>query len=168
MINLTSSSIKGINQSKIAKNENNDCFVRALAAASDSSYDDTHQVVSKVFNRLPKKGTQNLDIITQMLLAEKNGLQIGNTTFKVNILGKSRLTNVYKLKGNIYNRKKTVKSFIQDNPTGSYVVTVSNHALCIKDGKLIDNKGEEFRPTRKVDRAYKIIKPEINKQLTLF
>ena len=39
MINLTTKSIKGIQQSKIAKNENNDCFVRALAAATDQDYD---------------------------------------------------------------------------------------------------------------------------------
>ena len=37
-----------------------------------------------------------------------------------------------------------------------------------KVGKLIDNKGEEFRPTRKVDGAYEILLPKDSAQLTLF
>ena len=169
MINLNSSSIKGISASKIAKKEKNDCFVRALAAATGQDYDTAHEVVRLNFGRKAKKGTNNLDIVTQMLKAEKDGLRVGKTDYRVNVLGTYRITNTYKLHGNIINRKKTVKSFIKDNPKGSYIVTVSKHAFALKDGKLIDNKGEEFRPTRKVDGAYKIINSNnTNKQLTLF
>ena len=169
MINLNSSSIKGIKNSEIAKNENNDCFVRALAAATDMDYDTTHQEVKEQFGRVNKKGTQNHMIIGQMLNAEENGLLIGDKRFSVKVLGKARTHNTYKLYGNLIDRKKTVKSFIKDNPKGSYVLTVSKHALAIVDGKLIDNKGEEFRPTRKVDGAYKINKPvSKNVQLNLF
>ena len=169
MINLTSNSIKGIKHSEIAKNENNDCFVRALAAATDMDYDTTHQEVKEQFGRVDKRGTENHMIIGQMLNAESNGLLIGDKKFNVKVLGKSRTHNSYKLYGEIIKRKKTVKSFIKDNPKGSYVVTVSKHALAVVDGKLIDNKGEEFRPTRKVDGVYKIIKP-VSKdiQLNLF
>ena len=169
MINLTSNSIKGINNSKIAKNEKNDCFVRALAAATDMDYDTTHQEVKDQFGRKNNKGTENHMIIGQMLNAEENGLVIGDKRFSVNVLGKARTHNTYKLYGESIKRKKTVKSFIKDNPKGSYVLTVSKHALAIVDGKLIDNKGEEFRPTRKVDGAYKINKPvSKNVQLNLF
>ena len=169
MINLTSSTIKGITNSEIAKKENNDCFVRALAAATDMDYDTTHQEVKEQFGRVSKKGTENHMIIGQMLNAETNGLLIGDKRFKVNVLGKARTHNTYKLYGEHIQRKKTVKSFIKDNPKGSFVLTVSKHALAIVDGKLIDNKGEEFRPTRKVDGAYKITKPESkNVQLSLF
>ena len=56
MINLTTSSIKGIKCSEIAKSENNDCFVRALAAATDQDYDTTHEVVRTKFDRKSKKG----------------------------------------------------------------------------------------------------------------
>jgi len=169
MINLTTSSIKGIKNSKIAKNENNDCFVRALAAATDMDYDTTHKEVKDQFGRVNKKGTENHMIIGQMLNAEENGLVIGDKRFSVKVLPKARTHNTYKLYGELIKRKKTVKSFIKDNPKGNYVVTVSKHALAIVDGKLIDNKGEEFRPTRKVDGVYKIIKP-VSKdiQLNLF
>ena len=169
MINLTTSSIKGIKSSEIAKSENNDCFVRALAAATDQDYDTTHEVVRTRFDRKSKKGTENLMITTQMLKAEDEGLKVGDITYSVKVLGKARTCNTYKLYGEVIKRKKTVKSFIKDNPKGSYVLTVSKHALAIVDGKLIDNKGEEFRPTRKVDGAYKINKPvSKNVQLNLF
>jgi hypothetical protein len=79
-----------------------------------------------------------------------------------------RPKNRYKLKGEIIDRKKTVKSFIKDHQKGTYIVTVSKHAFVVKDGNLIDNFGEEFRPTRKVDGAYRINVPEKTIQLSLF
>ena len=168
MINLTSTSIKGIKSSEIAKSENNDCFVRALAAATDQDYDTTHELVRTKFGRKSKQGTKNLMITTQMLKAEDEGLKIGDIEYSVRVLGKTRTHNRYKLYGEHIMRKKTVKSFIKDNPKGSFVVTVSKHALAIVDGKLIDNKGEEFRPTRKVDGAYRIYRDNKVKQLRLF
>ena len=169
MINLNSSSIKGITSSKIAKKENNDCFVRALAAATDQDYDTTHEVVRTKFKRKIKKGVDNKNIVSRMLIAEDKGLRVGKTRYSVNVLGTDRITNTYKLRGEIIKRKKTVKSFIKDNPKGNFIVTVSKHAFALVDGKLIDNKGEEFRPTRKVDGAYSIVKPNLyGKQLQLW
>ena len=169
MVNLNSSSIKGITSSKIAKKENNDCFVRALAAATDQDYDTTHEVVRTKFKRESKKGVDNQNIVSRMLIAEDKGLEVGNTKYSVNVLGTDRTTNTYKLYGEFIKRKKTVKSFIKDNPKGNFIVTVSKHAFALVDGKLIDNKGEEFRPTRKVDGAYSIVKPNLyGKQLQLW
>ena len=169
MINLNSSSIKGITSSKIAKKENNDCFVRALAAATDQDYDTTHEVVRAKFKRKTKKGVDNKNIVSRMLIAEDKGLRVGKTRYSVNVLGTDRITNTYKLRGEVIKRKKTVKSFIKDNPKGNFIVTVSKHAFALVDGKLIDNKGEEFRPTRKVDGAYSIVKPNLyGKQLQLW
>ena len=75
----------------------------------------------------------------------------------------------YRLYGKDVARKKSVKSFIKDNPKGSYIVTVSKHAFAVVDGKLVDNKGEEFRPTRKVTSTYMVTKPELyGKQLKLW
>jgi hypothetical protein len=99
---------------------------------------------------------------------EDSGFTIDNKEFKIKVLPKSRVTNSYKLYGEIIHRKKTVKSFIKDNPKGTFVLGVSQHAFTIKDGQLIDNIGEEFRPTRKVQSAFKISSEDKEVQLSLF
>ena len=168
MINLTTKEIKGYSNSKIAKSEKNDCFVRALAAGFDINYNEAHTIAKERFKRPDKRGTQNSHIIEQMAFIEKDGIEINGVRAGVRVLSGLDIKNRYKLKGEIIDRKKTVKSFIKDHPKGTYIVTVSKHAFVVKDGKLIDNRGEEFRPTRKVDGAYKINVPEKTIQLSLF
>ena len=102
---------------------------------------------------------------------KKEGLEIAGKKFDVDLLGKSRIRNTYKLHGELIDRKKTVKSFIQDNDKGTFVVLVSKHAFTVKDGVLIDNVGEEFRPTRKVLGAFsmKLVEDNVSgEQLMLF
>ena len=168
MINLTSKEIKGYSNSKIAKSENNDCFVRALAAGFEISYNDAHEIAKERFNRPDKRGTKNHEIVSGMKKIQEEGLVIGDVIAKVKVLKGLAIKNRYKLYGELIDRKKTVKSFIKDHQKGNYIVTVSKHAFVVKDGKLIDNFGEEFRPTRKVDGAYKISLPIDTNQLSLF
>ena len=165
--NLTSKVIKGYASSKLAKGDNNDCFVRAMASSTDVNYNIVHKFVEDKFQRVYGKGTPNLMITTNMMKYEENGMVIGDCKFDVRCLSKRELTNQYKVKGEVINRKKTVKSFISSNPKGTFVVTVAGHAFTVKDGDIIDNHDEEFRPTRKVLSAYKIedVTPKKNIQL---
>ena len=168
MINLTTKEIKGYTSSSIAKSEKKDCFVRALAAGFEINYNDAHAIAKDRFNREDKKGTKGHEIISGMKEIEESGIAIGDVIAKVKVLKGLDIKNRYKLYGELIDRKKTVKSFIKDHPKGNYIVTVSKHAFVVKDGKLIDNVGEEFRPTRKVDGAYEILLPKDSTQLTLF
>ena len=168
MINLTTKEIKGYTSSSIAKSEKKDCFVRALAAGFEINYNDAHAIAKDRFNREDKKGTKGHEIISGMKEIEESGIVLGDVIAKVKVLKGLDIKNRYKLYGELIDRKKTVKSFIKDHPKGNYIVTVSKHAFVVKDGKLIDNVGEEFRPTRKVDGAYEILLPKDSTQLTLF
>jgi len=168
MINLTSKEIKGYSNSEIAKSEDNDCFVRALAAGFEINYNDAHAIAKERFNRPDKRGTKNHEIISGMKKIQEEGLVIGDVIAKVKVLEGLDIKNRYKLYGELIDRKKTVKSFIKDHQKGNYIVTVSKHAFVVKDGKLIDNHGEEYRPTRKVDGAYKISLPTDTAQLSPF
>ena len=161
-----SNEIKGYQTSEVAKNEKNDCFVRAVAAATGSHYDTAHEYVKESFNRENGKGTELVAL--HMMNLEEKGMNIGGKDFKVKVLPTEKITNKYKLYGEIVKRKKTVKSFIKDNPKGTFIVGVSKHAFTIKDGQLIDNAGEEFRPTRKVESVFKITPKVENVQLSLF
>ena len=164
--NYASKAIKGYTQSEIAKKEKNDCFVRAVAAATGSNYDNAHSFVKEKFGREDGKGT-NL-VALHMMNLEDHGMELNNRNYKVKVLGTDEITNKYKLHGEVIKRKKTVKSFIQSYPKGTYIVGVSKHAVTIKDGMLIDNMGEEFRPTRKVDMAFKVTPESLVQQLSLF
>jgi hypothetical protein len=155
--------------SQLAKKEKNDCFVRALAVTAEVDYETAHQAAKDVFKREDKRGTMGFIISSVFLRAEEAGLSIGNRKLNVSVLGKRDIKNRYKLNGDIIWRQKTLKSFIESHPKGSYIVTVANHALAVKDGELLDWENMAFKPTRKVQAAYRI---ENNKpqavQLSLF
>lgn len=157
--------------SQIAKNEKNDCFVRALAIAAEVDYDTAHQTAREVFKRQDKKGTMGAMIAAVFLKAADAGyiLNVGKKEVGVEVLSKTHIKNKYKLKGEIIWRKKTLKSFIESHKTGTYLVTVAGHALTVKDGELMDWGKMAYLPTRKVLAAYRIRtnKPEAV-QLSLF
>src|SRR6056300_261778 len=154
--------------SDLAKTEKNDCVVRSLAVASGSAYETAHTFCKDEFGREDKKGTDNLAIVTKMLQFEDNGMVIGDKKFKVKVLGKKDTKNRYKLKGEVIWRDKTLKSFIQSHPKGTYLVLVAKHALTVKDGEVLDWSSNKFLPTRKVKSAYKIEEKKKEIKLSLF
>jgi len=158
--------INSYKESAKAKNEKNDCFVRAVAAASGSSYDAAHSYVKEVFGRQDRQGTQFVN--STMKTIEGKLQEFGQVKVKFEELPKEKVVNTYKLYGELIDRQKTVKSFIKDNSRGTFIVLVAKHAFTIKDGVLVDNQGEELRPTRKVQSAYRVIEETIDPQLKLF
>tara|TARA_R110002033_G_scaffold16943_3_gene46647 strand:+ start:470 stop:973 length:504 start_codon:yes stop_codon:yes gene_type:complete len=161
--NKSSNIIKG--NSKIQAGETNDCSVRAFATALDVTYDAAHQFVKETYDRVDKKGCEKMVKRTNKL--EGKVLEIENTKFSLSPLNKSLITNEYKLKGEVIERKKTVKSFLKDFGAGIYLVMVSGHVFTVKDGTMIDNAGEEWRPTRKVEDVFQVTFKNILEQLEL-
>jgi len=153
---------------ELAKAEKNDCVVRSLASATGVSYRTAHKFCKDVFGREDRKGTSNLGLTTGLLKAEKDGLKIGNKNFSIKKLGKVDTKNLYKVHGESIWRKKTLKSFMQSHPKGTYLVMVAKHALTVKDGELLDWENNKFEPTRKVMDAYKLVDNNQSVQLSLF
>lgn len=165
-------SSKEIDYSKATKykelNEKNDCSVRAIATAVGVGYNEAHTYMNKVLKRVNRKGAINM-VGNIMRESKKNPVQeIAGTEFEYEYIQRSKLKNVYKLYGEKIARKKTVKSFMDSYRDGTYLVFVSNHVFTVKDGVLVDNAGEEFRPTRKVIDAIKVNVKRNDAQLTLF
>lgn len=165
-------SSKEIDYSKATKfkklNEKNDCSVRAIATAVGVEYNDAHVYMNKVLKRVNRKGATNM-VGNIMRESKKNPVQeIAGKKFEYEYIQRAQLKNVYKLYGEQVARKKTVKSFMDTFRKGTYLVFVSNHVFTVKDGVLVDNAGEEFRPTRKVIDAVKVNLKEENAQLELF
>ena len=158
--------IANFSQSELARQEKNDCVVRAVAAASGSAYEPAHAFVKSVFDRNDKEGTFGVGVTINQI--EGKVQEIGSSKVVFKTLAEDKKVNYYKLHGEVVKRQKTVKSFIQDNKKGTFMVLVSKHAFVIKDGVLIDNRGEEFRPTRKVQDAFKVVASVETGQLSLF
>jgi hypothetical protein len=153
---------------KLAKAEKNDCVVRSLASATGVSYRTAHTFCKDEMGREDKKGVNNLLMTTRFIKAEDEGLTLDNKEFSIRKLGKKEVKNRYKLHGEVIWRKKTLKSFMQSHPKGTYLVLVAKHALTVKDGELLDWDNNKFEPTRKVMDAYQIDEKTKEVQLSLF
>ena len=138
------------NGSLLAKNEKNDCSVRALANAFNVTYDVAHLFAATELERKARKGLksmfQKLD-----LLGEVTFELFSNTLFPE--------TRTYKLDGKLkprnpdYTHKPvqfTVKTFCAKFNEGTYILLVNKHALCIKNGIVIDNPNYKFTGYRRV------------------
>ena len=132
------------NGSLLAQGEKNDCTVRAIANAFNVCYDTAHGFAADVLKRKAKRGTKNTYV---NLVAAKNVTfdLFSNTLFPE--------TKTFKLAGKAspinpkYTHKKvkyTVKTFCSSHNVGTYILLVKGHALCIKDGIVIDNTNYQF------------------------
>ena len=146
--------IKGAKESSLAKSENNDCVVRAIASAAEMDYDSAHQFVKETFNRKNGKGTFGLG--TGMNLLSKNGKQINGKN--VQIISEEHNTMLYYVvvKGVKKLRATTTATFIKKHPIGSYVVVVKGHAFTIKDGVVIGNFNDGKKMKKHIIWAWKI------------
>lgn len=141
-------SIKLANQSsELSKNENNDCVVRAFMCALDLSYDQAHAWVKKELNRIDRKGTLMNAYSKNIIGKTKNGK-------KISFMGAhpSREYMNFKFGSNkpLVNTKYkkltgyTLKSFIENNPVGRFVLIVQGHAVAVINGVLYGNQDEQY------------------------
>jgi len=141
-------------KSKVSKN---DCFPRSLSVATGLSLRTSYTICRDVFKREDGKGTSSAIIEDVFVKAEKKGgLELDGKTFQIRKCNEKETKNLYKVKGEVIARKKTLKSFIQTNQKGTFIVLVAKHALVVEDGKLLDWDGMAFLPTRKVLGAFEV------------
>ena len=148
--------------SVLAKNEKNDCAVRAFANAFNITYDMAHAFTADKFKRKAKKGTKGMFITLS---------QLGHATFDLfsnTLFPETRTYGIHPLKrsksGKLLNAdythkdvSHTVKTFCAKYNKGTYIVIVRKHALTIKDGIVIDNPDMQFTGYRRiVESACKI------------
>jgi len=136
--------------STYAKNEKNDCAVRAIANAFNITYDNAHMFAATKLERKARKGLKSM-FAKLDLLGEVTFELFSNTLFPE--------TKTYKLDGKLkprnpdYTHKKvafTVKTFCAKFNKGTYILIVNKHALCVKDGIVIDNPNYKFTGYRRV------------------
>jgi len=148
--------------SSLAKNEKNDCAVRAFANAFNVTYDVAHAFAEDKFARKAKKGVKGMFItLSKLGFASfdlfSNTLFPETRTFSIHPLARSKSG---KLVNTDYTHKEvnhTVKTFCAKYNKGTFIVIVAKHALTIKDGIVIDNPNYKFEGYRRiVESACKI------------
>jgi hypothetical protein len=154
----TGKAIKGYEESTIAKNETNDCVVRAFASCFDVSYDYAHRYVRDNFGRKDRQGTYGT-VFKMGELAEKR-TQINYK--KVKCIGKLNQSHRHtldyevKVKGEKVTRKMTVGTFTKQNPVGTFFMLVEGHAFTIKDGVVIGNYEDSVKKKRTLYHAFQV------------
>lgn len=134
------------NTSKLAHSENNDCVVRAFMAALDISYDQAHAWVKKELNRQDRKGTFMNAYSKNIIGKTKNGKKISfigahpSRDMKFSVGSTKVLANKQYKKPTGY----TLKSFMENNPVGRFVLIVQGHAVAVVNGVLYGNSDERY------------------------
>jgi hypothetical protein len=132
-------------QSEIAKKEDRDCVVRAFMAALDIPYDQAHAWVKKELNRKDRKGTFMNAYSKNIIGKTKNGKKISfigshpSRSYMKHSIGSDKiLVNKSYKKPTGY----TLKSFMENNPVGRFVLIVQGHAVAVVNGVLYGNTNE--------------------------
>lgn len=135
-----------------ANGENNDCAVKAVAAAFDVSYDQAHDFAQSQWRRRCGSRT-NINSIIQTMA------KISNPKYELfgKVSKQAKVINEYQTKKGVVKCKSKLSTFANKNRTGTYYVLVSGHATVVKDGIVLDN----YAPGSTVKYAWKI--EDINK-----
>jgi hypothetical protein len=116
--------------------ETNDCTVKAQAAAFNISYGKAHR-------QMAKAGRRNRQGANILVMSKAVALQTGEEMKEV-------------LKVFLKPPKRvTIGRFCKENPKGTFIITSASHAMCVRDGVLIDWTAEG--PQRRiVTNVYKV------------
>ncbi len=123
--------------------ETGDCFVRATMAAFGINYDKAHLYVASNFKRKDNQGTRVPIYINKVIGKTLNGkkwrIKGANKVWKYWIAKNCKpLTNPEYSKPTQY----TVKTFMEQNSKGRFILIVKGHALALVNGRLYGNHDE--------------------------
>lgn len=164
-----------------AKNENNDCGVRAIASATGKSYDVAHKFAEEFLERKPRKGTfiylfkeervqkemaKTLGVKVKALhyVAKREMWQLksGKVVKRKPVKG-TPCKSVWREQGEAmwtkYNEtvaRMTTKTFLKEFPKGTYLVTVAKHCFTIKDGVIYGNGSDATKLKARLLQAWEI------------
>ena len=132
-------------QSELAKKEDRDCVVRAFMAALDISYDQSHAWVKKNMEREDRKGTFTVKYSKNIIGKTKNNYKVSYIGTHPSKEGINERIGSNKILVNKQYKKSTgytLKSFMENNPVGRFVLIVQGHAVAVVNGVLHANTGE--------------------------
>ena len=154
---IGSSEIKGADCT-LARNEDNDCVVRALAAMADVSYEKAHEYAAGVLAREPRRGVSLGVLISQ--IRDRGGL-LGKDLVEV------KADTHYKNAGRPVTRQMTTQTFFKRAPENrTFLVVVRGHIFCFKNGEVVGGTHNDAIPSRhRIKRCWAIPTEDEKKDL---
>ena len=145
---IGSSEIKGADCT-LARNEDNDCVVRALAAMADVPYEQAHEYAAGVLARKPRRGVSLGILISQ--IRDRGGL-MGKDLVEV------KAETKYKNAGKPVTRQMTTQTFFKRAPENrTFLVVVRGHIFCFKNGEVVGGTHNDAIPSRhRIKRCWTI------------
>ena len=135
----------------LAQRENNDCVVKAFMCALDCNYETAHKFIADKMKRENRKGTYTYMFAKNVINKTKNGKRItfigahpSKEFMQKNVAGSKNK----KVLANPKYKKPTgftLKSFIENNPVGRFVLIVEGHAVACINGVLHGNSNEKYQ-----------------------
>ena len=116
-----------------ARNETNDCTVRALASIKGISYDKAHAIMADKAGRQHRQGT--VGFLTTKAY-ESQGLQETST----------------------WKERPTFAKFMRNNPNFTGVIGVRGHVFTVKEGVVYGNWNDASRTRARVLKVYTLAK----------
>lgn len=164
---IKTTSTKGIEVQVVKttiEGENNDCTVRALAAATGSSYEDAHRHAAEKWGRENGQGPIAWDMLTDLIKDNPFGFKftpIGDKELEYNLKHHGLVTvrkpkTYYNVGGQVKERTMTVKTLIERYPQGTYFCFVRGHVFTVKDGVIIGNQADAERLRTRLRWVFKV------------
>ena len=120
---------KGENSSSHGISEARDCTVRALANALEIEYPEAHKATMKY--RTKNRGMTMTNVVE---CYKRNGAISTAFYGAKNVAWAKR----YGITGQYFDKSMTIKSFMEANPFGKFIVIVRGHATVVENGQLVD------------------------------
>ena len=142
-----SDAIRGYKESETASQEDNDCVVRALAATTEVSYEESLEYCKARLGRKFRRGVNTgrlLDTLKEGPVLNKKFTELPGATF-------------YKVEGIKVQRQMTVGTLLKKHNVGTYFVLIAHHAFAVKDGKVVGgNLQDAYRLRARIVRLYSV------------
>jgi hypothetical protein len=143
--------------SPIAKREYGDCVVRSLAVGFGISYEESHKICREYLGRKNACGVKGF--VTKM--SNPDFLNMLENQYGIKL--KPHDVSYKDKEGN--SKHLYVRKFIEQNPTGKFIISGKNHAWVIDNGEVKDWPSFKNKIYREIRGVFEVISQG---QLSLF
>ncbi len=152
--------IKDYSVSVIAKSEKNDCVVKAIAVALDTTYDYAHALAKKELGRKDKDGVSQVTLSKWLtnrndpvITEHAKDKTLNSLRYPINV---PHTTYTNKKTGEKLYCKMTVGTFCKLYNEGRYYILVKGHIFVVVNGEILGTTQDAKKIRTQIRAAWKV------------